>query len=572
MITVSPDKLKEVLTRDGLITEDQFNIFRKEAERLGQNLGGFLVSRNVMTNDYFNRFLAAYLRVPLANLAGRQIEEELLNLITPEVAHRKRVIIFGKEEDGRIQVAMEDPNDLTTIEFLEHRIEKRVKPYLATDLDLNYGFSLYGKKQVTDFKKLIEENIRASLLIKLDEKGISEAAGAIPIVTIVDNLVSYAISSRASDIHIEILDDAVMVRFRIDGILHEIIRMPRVVYQAILARVKLLGSMKIDEHLRPQDGRFRYRIGGDMLDIRVSIISTFYGEKVEMRLLTAAARPYSIEELGMLDEGVVILKDNIKKTYGMILVTGPTGSGKTTTMYSVLSILNKPEVNIVTVEDPIEYDIKYINQTQINPQAGVTFANGLRAILRQDPNIIMVGEIRDEETASIAAQSALTGHLVLSSLHTNDAPTAIPRLIDMNIEPFLIAAVVNVVIAQRLVRKIHNGCIESYEPDQQVLAALERQMNNAKVAKEKMHLPKRLYRGKGCSADNFTGYQGRMAIYEIMNISEVVRRTILKPDFSLDELRKVAREEGMVTLFEDGLRKVERGFTTIEEVLRVIRE
>jgi type II secretory ATPase GspE/PulE/Tfp pilus assembly ATPase PilB-like protein len=329
--------------------------------------------------------------------------------------------------------------------------------------------------------------------------------------------------------------------------------------------------MKIDEHSKPQDGRFRYKVGGDIVDLRVSIIPTFHGEKVEMRILAGAQKPLSFQELGMMDDTIAILEENIKKTYGMILTTGPTGSGKTTTLYSILNVLNRPEVNIVTIEDPIEYDMKYINQMQINPQAGITFATGLRAILRQDPNIIMVGEIRDEETAEIAVHSALTGHLVLSSLHTNDAPTAIPRLIDMKVAPFLVAAVLNMVLAQRLVRKICLSCIMSYTPEPSLKEIVQKQLKELGI-EEDFKLPKLLYKGKGCEACGHLGFSGRLGIFEALNISEEIRKIIVSPELTLDAIRAQAKKEGMVTMFEDGLRKAEQGLTTIEEVLRVIRE
>jgi len=350
-------------------------------------------------------------------------------------------------------------------------------------------------------------------------------------------------------------------------------KIPKEVHSAIVARVKLLGGLKIDEHYKPQDGRFRYKISGgkDVLDVRVSVLPTYYGEKVEMRLLAAAQRPLSLKEVGLLEDAVDVVMENIKKSYGMIVVCGPTGSGKTTTLYSILGLLNRPEVNIVTIEDPIEYDIKFINQTQINPQAGITFAGGLRSILRQDPNIIMVGEIRDPETADISVQAALTGHLVLSSLHTNDAPTAVPRLIDMNIVPFLVAAVVNMVLAQRLVRSICLECIYSMEPSKETVDVIKRQLKELGI-EETFKTPKLIYAGKGCQACGGTGYRGRTGIFEILNITEEVRKIIISPDFSLDGLKKVARAQGMISMFEDGLRKVERGMTTIEEVLRVIRE
>jgi len=333
----------------------------------------------------------------------------------------------------------------------------------------------------------------------------------------------------------------------------------------------LLASLKLDEHIKPQDGRFRHTVGKDVMDVRVAVMPTFYGEKVEMRLLSATGRPLSLEELGFLEDHATVVRENAKKTYGMMLVTGPTGSGKTTTLYSVLNILNRPEVNIVTIEDPIEYNMKYINQTQINPAAGISFSSGLREIVRQDPNIIMVGEIRDQETAQISVQAALTGHLVLSSLHTNDAPTAIPRLIDLGLPPFLVAAVLNLIEAQRLVRRICNDCIISYKPDPSIANAINRQLSDLNID-IKFNMPSQLYKGAGCLACGNTGYKGRLGIFEILNVTEDIRKIIVDPDFTLNGLRAAARKAGMTTMFEDGLKKVERGLTTIEEVLRVIRE
>ncbi|MBI3088744.1 MAG: type II/IV secretion system protein [Candidatus Colwellbacteria bacterium] len=403
-------------------------------------------------------------------------------------------------------------------------------------------------------------------------KSAEEVAREVPIVAIVDNLISYAVSLRASDIHLEIFDEFLLIRYRIDGVLHEILKTPKQVHPAITARIKLLGGLKLDEHSKPQDGRFRYEAGGDVIDIRVSVLPTYYGEKIVMRLLRTTDRALSFAELGLSEETAKLLNENIKKSYGMVLICGPTGSGKTTTLYAVLNVLNRPTVNIVTVEDPIEYDIELVNQTQINPLAGITFANGLRAILRQDPNVIMVGEIRDGETADIATQAALTGHLVLSSLHTNDAPTAIPRFIDMGVPPFLVAAVLNCIMAQRLVRKIHLDCIESYEPDAATIEVIKEQFKALGIPPEQVDLPNRFYRGKGCAVDNFTGYEGRIGIYELLNITEAIRKIIIDPNFSLDKLKQAARVEGMTTMFEDGLRKVGQGITTIDEVLRVIRE
>jgi len=568
MLRIPNEKLKEFITAEGLIKPEDFDVLAVEAVRLGQNMSDVLISQSIITSSYLNNLLSRYFNVPLAGLGVKGINEEVLRILPEDLARQKRTILFGREPDGRVSAAMEDPGNLEIIEFLERYLKTKIVPYLASESDLNKGFSFYGRHLSEEFKKIIESNISESL--RLGRRG-TEAATEVPIVAIVDNLIAYAFSSRASDIHTEVFEDYILVRYRIDGVLHEIIRMPKEVHAAIVARIKLLGGLKIDEHYKPQDGRFRQKVGPDILDIRVAVMPTYYGEKVEMRLLPATQRPLSLEELGMFEDMAGIVRENIKKSYGMVLVCGPTGSGKTTTLYSVLGILNRPEVNIVTIEDPVEYNIQYINHTQINPAAGITFANGLRAILRQDPNIIMVGEIRDSETAEISVQSALTGHLVLSSLHTNDAATAVPRLFDMNIPNFLVSAVLNAVLSQRLVRKICATCIYSLAPSPDVLEIIRNQMKELGL-EEKFQPPKLIFEGKGCSSCGGTGYRGRLGIFEILNVSEEIRRIIVSQDFSLDKLKKEAQKEGMVTMFEDGLRKVERGLTTVDELLRVIRE
>ncbi len=568
MLNIPTPKLKELILADGLVTEAQFNRVLEESGRTGKAVSEILIGGDLVTEDYFKELVSRYLGIPTTRLDSAAIDTNVLYLLPEELARQKRVILFAKNADGSINAAMEDPSNLVDIEFLEKHLKVNVRPYLVSGNELNKGFAFYARAATENFKKIIEDNVLASLRGKVKDE--QESARQLPIVAIVDNLLAYAISLRASDIHLEVFDEFIIVRYRIDGILHEILKIPKQVHPAVAARIKLLGGLKLDEHSKPQDGRFRYGVGKDVVDIRVAVMPTYYGEKVEMRLLSATSRPLSFAELGMLPDHIGLLTENIKKSYGMVLISGPTGSGKTTTLYAVLNILNRPTVNIVTIEDPIEYDIKFINQTQVNPAAGIDFANGLRAILRQDPNVIMVGEIRDSETAEIAVQSALTGHLVLSSLHTNDAPTAVPRLIDMKIPPFLVAAVLNVIVAQRLVRKIHLDCIESYTPDTTTLEAIKTQLKEMGV--DPSRLPKRFYRGKGCPICNSTGYQGRMGIYEIINITEKLREEIVNPNFSLDNLEKAARVEGMITMLEDGLRKVENGLTTIDEILRVIRE
>ncbi len=570
MISLPTERLKQIVLQTGMVDAAAFDAAVEEAERREQNPVDALISQGVLSEDYFYRVLAKALNVELVHLTREEIDEGSLRLVPKDMARERNVVVFGRNKDGSYNVAMENPVDLETINFLSLRLGASVKPYLTTDKDLLRAYTLYGAEQTKNFKEIIEEKVRESL--RSQAKGIEEAAADVPIVAIVDNLIDYAYSSRASDVHFDVLQSSVLVRFRIDGVLHEIITMPKQVHSAIVARIKILAGLRIDEHAKPQDGRFRYNTGGGQVDIRVSVLPTFYGEKAEMRLLNVAQKPLSFEELGMLEDTVRLVREAIGKSYGMVLVCGPTGSGKTTTLYSVMNILNRPEVNIVTVEDPIEYDMKFINQVQVNPAAGVTFASGLRSILRQDPDVMMVGEIRDADTADIAVQSALTGHLVLSSLHTNDSPTAVPRLMDMGIKPFLVSAVLNVVVSQRLVRRIHMGCIESYTPDENERKAIAEQMREIGEDPETVRIPNTLYRGKGCDSDGGSGYEGRVAIFEAMPVTEEVRQLIVSPHLSLDELRKLARKQGMISMFEDGLRKAELGLTTIEELFRVIRE
>ena len=573
MLSLPISKLKKLIIDEGLIKLEEFDRLALEAERKKQSLTDLLISQGFITRDYFYDILTKSLKIERASLRNKKIDEEVLNLLPRELAQSRRALVFQRQPDGSLDVALEDPTNLNTLDFLQHRLGARINPFLATDDDLGWGFSAYEARLAQDFKKIIEESVEASLNSRLEggEK-LVEAAAELPIVAIVDNLLAYAVSLRASDIHLEITEENVLARFRIDGILHEILRIRKEAQPAIVARIKLLSGLRIDEHSRPQDGRFRFQSGQQFIDIRVSVMPTFHGEKAEMRLLTASQKPLSSGELGLLEDHAKALEENARKTFGMLLVCGPTGSGKTTTLYSILNKLNRPEVNIVTLEDPIEYNMRNVNQIQVNPAADITFANGLRAILRQDPNIIMVGEIRDNETAEIAVHSALTGHLVLTSLHTNDAATAIPRLVDMKVPPFLVAAVLNLVAAQRLVRNIHRDCVESYAPEKEILEVIRKELTEIGLESKDIHLPKIFYRGKGCQACNFTGYFGRSVIFELLEVNSEVRKLIVSSEFSLDALKKLANQQGMITMFEDGLRKIERGITTIEEVLRVIRE
>jgi len=571
MIILPPSQLKEILVKENLISSEEFDAVLKETQRKKQNLVESLISKGYLTEDFYFDLLAQILNVKRTKLKGTTIDSRVFNLIPQETAQRYRIVAFKEEEDGSIDVGMENPVDLETIDYLSRSLNRKINPYLISDSDIQWAFSLTHEKVAEDFEKAIRENIKTSLKKSIKKGKLEDVAKDIPVVAIVDNLISYAFSLRASDIHLEPTAFEFLIRFRIDGVLHEVMKIPKEACPAITARIKLLSGLRIDEHSRPQDGRFRYKIQEQNLDIRVSIIPVLYGEKIELRLLAATQNPYSFEELGMDEQTTKIVRENIKNPYGIILVCGPTGCGKTTTLYSILNILNRSEVNIVTIEDPIEYGIPYVNQIQVNPAAGLTFATGLRSILRQDPNIILVGEIRDKETAGIAVQAALTGHLVLSSLHTNDAPSAIPRLMDMGIPSFLISAVLNLVVAQRLVRTIHKDCMESYVVDESLKQRIKEELGVSEQDSE-LRIPNRLYRGKGCPACNFTGYSGRIGLFETLDVGEEMKKLINSPEFSLGRLRKLAKEKKMRTMVEDGLLKAEKGITTIEEVMRVIRE
>lgn len=571
---IPPEALKKLILDTGLVSEVDYGKSETEAKRTGRSVLDLLISSGNLTEGYAADLVASYFGVPKADFRATPIDDEMLNVLPEDIARSKMTAVFGRSGDT-LKVAMADPGDLETIEFLERYTSKKLEVHLATESDLRRAFAQYRKVVMQSFQKVIEEQIRQIGRMRVAGSGadLAKLASEVPVVAIVDNIISYAAALNTSDIHIELLPNALFVRFRIDGILREIARLAPEIHSGILARIKIVAGLQIDEHSKPQDGRIKYKRGEDIFDIRVSVMPTFYGEKAVMRLLTAAIKPLSFAEIGMLEDHIKILEENIYKTFGMILSTGPTSSGKTTTQYSILNVLNRPEVNIVTVEDPIEYELQYVNQTQVNVKAGITFASALRAFLRQDPNIIMVGEIRDLETADIAANAALTGHLVLSTLHTNDAATAIPRLTDIGIPPFLVAATMNMAMAQRLVRKICTGCIESYKfPDAQRMVVLQQLARSNPVAAKTYRTPEVLYRGKGCVACNHSGYRGRLGIFEILNVDEKMREFVVSSQFTLDGLRQLAWESGMRTMFEDGLKKVEVGMTTVEEVLRVIRE
>lgn len=569
---IREDTFKDLVLETGLVDENVFEKAKTEALRSERTIMNVLIGRGDLSEDFIGNVLANFWRVEPVNLREVEIPSGTLEMLPEVLAKAKNIILFEFDPKQKIaKLAMEDPGDLATIAYLEAKLGMRVVPYLAMPTALRQGLKQYKRKIGEEFNRIIEENIKKAR-VEGRAGNIARMAQELPIITILDSIIEHAITLEASDIHFEPLEDRLLIRYRIDGILREMLQLPKPIHPILVARVKVLANLQIDEHFKPQDGRFSFSLEDEPVDIRVSIMPVFYGEKIEMRLLRGAARPLSLAELGFGSHDTDLLDAEIKKTHGMILSTGPTGSGKTTTLYAILHILNQPERNICTIEDPIEYSIQRINQTQVNVRTGVTFATGLRSLLRQDPDILMVGEIRDEETADIAVHAALTGHLVLSTLHTNDAPTALPRLIDMGIQPFLLATTVNVVIGQRLVRKICDTCVHSFAPEEQIGKSMALQIERLAEKGEKgLRPPKLLFAGRGCKACGHSGYRGQTGIFEVMLVTEAIKKLILR-QAPTGEIRRQAMADGMATMFADGLGKVEAGITTIEEVLRVVRE
>ncbi|HBH71569.1 MAG: Type II secretion system protein E [Parcubacteria group bacterium GW2011_GWC1_42_11] len=569
---ISKDKLREIALESGLITDEDFDAVAEESRRSGQSIANVLIGSGKIPEDYFTELLSPYYSAPIVNLKkeAETIDHEILELIPEVYAKSKNIVLFAYDkEQGRAKLAMLDPFDYETIEYVRAKLNVWVDVYLTTLPSLRYGLKQYKKKVGINFDQIISENVEQSMSVA-DEADVTKGAAAVPIVSILDNVIDHAASLNTSDIHFEPLEKELLIRFRIDGIMQEIVSLPKAIAPVLVARVKILAGMQIDEHRMPQDGRFRFDMDDGMsIDVRVNIMPVFHGEKVEMRILKGAARPLTLKDLGFSDAATDILFNEIKKPHGMVLVTGPTGHGKTTTLYAILQILNTPSVNITTIEDPVEYEFPRVNQTQVNPKAGITFANGLRALLRQNPDIIMIGEIRDNETVEIAIHAALTGHLVVSSLHTNDATSALPRLLDMGAPAFLLSSTINLVIAQRLVRRICASCPESYVASPEIIRLIKAQMELS--GNTTGDIPTTLYRGRGCKVCGNSGFQGQIGIYELFRINDSVRELILR-EATVGEVRKKAIEDGMKTMFEDGLDKVERGITTIEEILRVVKE
>jgi len=568
---IADERLKSLLVDSGAIGPEKFDSAIEEAKRNDQDIISVLIGRGDIPEYYLVELLQKYFEVPSIELRSTQMLKEVVELVPEAYAKSEHVVAFGYDKKkGLIKVAMIDPADYNVINFLSSKLNAKIEPYITTMESLRFGLKQYKERIGADFNEIIQENVQKVISVS-GEADLAKLAEAVPIITILNSILEHAIQLGASDIHFEPLPRELLIRYRIDGVLHEVLSLPKPVDPILVARVKVMANLQIDEHRVPQDGRFSFDLEtGGNVDMRVNIMPVMNGEKVEMRLLMSTTKPLSLEDLGLSKESIGIISREITRPHGMILVTGPTGHGKTTTLYAILHILNTPKVNITTIEDPIEYEIAKVNQTQVNTKSGITFANGLRSILRQNPDIIMVGEIRDSETVDISIHAALTGHLVLSSLHTNDAPSALPRLLDMGGPAFLLASTVNLIIAQRLVRKICESCIESSVmiPEVERLIRAQLALSNEHHIKT---VPKVLYRGKGCNVCGGSGFKGQIGIFEVFVVDESVRQLLLRLA-PVNEIRSKAIEEGMITMFEDGLKKVERGVTTIEEVLRVVRE
>ncbi len=595
---ISDSTLETVLGRANLVTPEQITTLKEEAVRSKRPLLDLVFDGRITDERTLVKLFSDYAGIPFVEIDPRSVSTEILNLIPERVARQYMAVLFKVDPDGVHHLAMEDPDDVQAVNFIQKEIGTNSKIYIATHDNILSVLDIYRGDVNKELNEVIEvqresDEKTAAADDALDEQDLSEDS---PISQTVNLLLEYAIRSHASDVHIEPREDVVQIRYRIDGVLKEVNRLPRTVMSALVSRIKILSNLKIDERRVPQDGRFKISIGGRQYALRVSTLPIVDGEKIVMRILDESNQAVTLEQLGYWGKALEDVTREMSEPNGILLMTGPTGSGKSTSLFSILSILNKPNVNISTVEDPVEYKIIGVNQTQTNPKAGMTFANGLRALLRQDPNIIMIGEVRDGETAGLAIQAALTGHMVFSTLHTNNAATTLPRLLDMGIEPFLIASTIRAIVGQRLVRKLHKDSRQSYEPTAdekkeifkifrleegasfRAVHELEKQAAAAGLGGDTPLSTdengiKTLWRANNefNEDDVQEGYRGRVGIYEVLYNSDPIQKLIMARATS-DQIQDKAIEEGMVTMQLDGLIKALRGETTIEEVLRVSRD
>ena len=561
-------ELLDILVEDGHLKEDQAEAIKLESLKSGTSIETILGKRQLVSEAMLIEARAKVLHIPFVTIEGKAISPDVVTYIPEPVARRYVLTPFAYDDKSKmLSVAMVDPLDFQVIEFLEKKSGKSIKPFMATREDImTHIEELYNQNLGADVSAALKET--APPAIKTYEAGkLGEVIREAPIAQIVSAILEQSMRIRASDVHIEPQIGDTRVRYRVDGILMERLSLPRGLQEAVVSRIKILADMKIDEKRIPQDGRFNFKMGDNEVDLRVSTLPTVHGEKVVMRLLKKSGGIPTMQELGLRGLALKNLETSISRPHGINLVTGPTGSGKTTTLYAVLAKLNNPRVNIMTLEDPVEYEIAGVNQVQINPAAGLTFATGLRSFLRQDPNIILVGEIRDTETTDLAVQAALTGHLVFSTLHTNNAAGAIPRLLDLGAEAFLVASALNSVVGQRIARRVCPTCKEEYEPEAAVAQDIRKVLGSLLPADKKIVL----YRGKGCQACGGAGYLGRLGVFEVFPVSDVIGKLILERA-PMGEIEKAATHEGMITMKQDGYLKAIEAATTLEEVLRVAQD
>jgi type IV pilus assembly protein PilB len=584
-MVIDKQDLKRALVSKKLMTTKAWEDLVGQAKTDHKDIGEVLVSKKIIEEEQLAELTAGFIDAQYVDLKKLgQIPKEILLLVPEPIARRHGILAYGMD-NSKLKLGMLDPEDLAVRDAIKKKTDLIIQPYLISKSSLEYGLKQYHTSLEAEFAKIVSKQERGFQADKDSAdvtEQLKEMAEEIPVVRVVDTLLEYAIFEKASDIHIEPQEKEVIVRYRIDGVLHDVMTLPKVIHPALIARLKVMSNLKIDEHRLPQDGRFKIEKDAFKISFRVSTIPIFDGEKVVMRLLDETTRAMSLEELGFIDRNYETIVRNIRKPHGALLVTGPTGSGKSTTLYAVLSILNTKNINISTIEDPIEYRIPGINQMQVNPKIGLTFAMGLRALLRQDPNVIMIGEIRDQETAEEAVHAALTGHIVLATLHTNNASGALPRLLDIGVEPYLIASTVNAVVGQRLTRQICQDCKTENRIDEEfektlkkdfnidlLLSILKREKFADKSVKSLTELT--FYHGAGCEKCAMTGYRGRRGIFEVLEVTNEIQDLILK-HAPTSQLQEKAIEQGMIMMWQDGFIKALQGWTTIEEILRVSKE
>ncbi len=578
---LNDELLKKILRKTGTFTPKGLADLLTEKDASGKDttLEQFLLKEKKMPEEMLYRIVAQFYKLPFVNLRDQPIRQDILFLIPEPIAKSHGIVAFDQVDD-ELRVATLDPTNLQTFEFIKRKTSSKVKVYYTNPASLETALSQYKKSLSAELGALTHAPEKEGGSDE-ERKKLAQMAEDIPIVRVVDSILEHAILEGASDIHIEPAEKEITVRYRIDGVLRAVMTFPQQVASGIVARIKILSNLKLDEHRLPQDGRFKIETPQYKYAFRVSILPVYDGEKIVMRLLKESGGALTLDQLGFRPKLKAILERNAAKPHGLLLVTGPTGSGKTTTLYSVLGLLNTPGVNLSTVEDPIEYRMPGVNQTQVNAKIGLTFAAGLRALLRQDPNVIMVGEIRDEETAGIAVQAAMTGHLVLGTLHTNTAAASIPRLTDMNVPPFLIAATTNVIVAQRLVRKVCQDCLRSFRIPTHVLEQLREQVDLERIWKnlkregvvkaEQTVEETMFWSGSGCNECGDTGYKGRAGIHEALEVTAEIA-DLIAHKATTAEIQDKAVEQGMLLMVEDGFIKAIKGVTTIEEILRVTKE